>query len=105
MICPGNTLPASSKVAQTRQRIRNHTSEPVSYELDVSGTLVAGPDGPLLLAADHGVLYVINDARDFVVGDRVRVTGMRVPLHVTIYEHGDACILNDSITAGGSVVP
>ncbi len=105
MICPRSAAVTSSKVVRTRQSVRSHTSEPVSYELDVSGTLVAGPDGPLLLAADNGVLYVINDARDFVVGDRVRVTGMRVPLHVTIYEHGDACILNDSITACGSVGP
>ena len=105
MICPSNAAATPSKAARTHERIRRHTSEPESYELDVSGTLVAGPDGPLLLAADNGVLYVINDARDFVVGDRVRVTGMRVPLHVTIYEHGDACILNDSITACGSVGP
>lgn len=105
MICPRNAAATSSKVARTHESVRRHTSEPESYELDVSGTLVAGPDGPLLLAADNGVLYVINDARDFVVGDRVRVTGGCVPLHVTIYEHGDACILNDSITACGSVVP
>ena len=104
MICPSNAAATPSKAARTHESIR-HTSEPESYELEVSGTLVAAPDGPLLLAADNGVLYVINDALDFVVGDRVRVTGMRVPLHVTIYEHGDACILNDAITACGSVVP
>lgn len=84
--------------------IRRNTIEPASQRIDVVGVLVRGPDKPLL-RADNGMLYVVNDSGDFDVGDRVRVTGMRVPLCVTIYEHGDACILNDTITRVDSSSP
>ncbi len=105
MICPGDTVPTPPQGSRTRDRVHSDTREPAPHGLDVSGTLIAAPDGPFLLAADNGILYVVNDPRGFVAGDRVRVTGMCVPLYVTIYEHGDACILNHAITACGSARP
>ena len=74
--------------AQVDGLVRANKIELASQHCDVSGKLVPGPGN--LLLADNGLLYVIENTDGHAIGDRVRVTGVRVPLCASIYDHGDA---------------
>lgn len=77
-------------------RIRKNDIAPIDTVFDGVGEIVEA-DGLPLLHTDDGHEYAITDPHGHRSGDRVHVRGTLVPLRLTVFALGEACVLVDEM--------
>lgn len=78
-------------------RIRKNDIAPVRSEFDAVGEIV-DRDGLPLLRTDEGHEFAITDPSGHKTGDRIHVRGTLVPLRLTVFAQGEACVLVEDIS-------
>ncbi len=82
---------------QIAGRIRKNDIAPMDSEFDRGGEIVER-EGLPMLRTDDGHEYAMTDPQGRTRGQRVRVRGTLVPLRLTVFTLGDACVLVDDIS-------
>lgn len=88
---------SASVSRQIAGRIRRNDITPMDSAFDAVGALVER-DGLPLLRTDDGHEYAITDAGTHRRGQRVHVRGTLVPLRLTVFTQGEACVLVDDVS-------
>lgn len=77
-------------------RVRKNDITPMDTEFDAVGEIIER-EGLPLLQTDDGHEYAITDRCGRQTGDRVQVRGTLVPLRLTVFTLGEACVLVDEM--------